>query len=78
MNTLHLHVEDRHGIDLLILCFQEPFGEPMFILLLDSLNISNERFVVEKFPQILKFIEMGDPVLTDFLKEIVFSWRKEW
>ena len=65
--TFDLHVVQRHGIDLLVLSFQEPFCQSNFILLLHALYITHEWFVVNEVLQILKFVEFRDPALADFL-----------
>ena len=51
VNTLHLHVEHGHRIDLLMVIFREPFGKAMLILLFHLLNIANKGIVVDEFSQ---------------------------
>lgn len=67
VDSFDLHVEHRHGIDLLMLCFQKPFSQSVFVLLFDLLNVAHEGFVVDEFLQAFEFVERGDPFFTDFL-----------
>ena len=67
VDSFDLHVEHRHGIDLLMLCFQKPFSKSVFVLLFDLLNVAHEGFVVDEFLQAFEFVERGDPFFTDFL-----------
>lgn len=69
MNTLHLHIVERQRIDLLVLSFEQPFSEMMFILLFHLLNIANEGFVVDEFSQSFQRVESRDPIFADFLAE---------
>ena len=68
VDSFDLHVEHRHGIDLLMLRFQKPFSQSMLVLLFDLLNVAHEGFVVDEFFQAFEFVERGDPAFADFLR----------
>lgn len=70
VNSFHLHVEQRHGIDLLMLSLRQPFSETMFVLLFHLLNVSHECIVVHKLLQTSQIVQIGDPILADFLTQI--------